>query len=368
MESSKYAKFERGLAPHPYNDIEHQSNDFLLRITLGDSPLEDSFTLAIPISEARKKIGDVLNEVFPEDETRQFAVVESLDTASNPDLPEMYEELNDMIAQWRAGDSELSFYLNHGQEAQPSELVNRHLLSFASGRGEVVGIPVLDIVIERYFEVLRRYEAWGGDKHNLLEWMRSNIALYFMDKHAYKHPLEDPDSGANLSLVIEDLRSREYIAQGKGTQVYEISKGGRSYLGHLIRETESYIRHYDVYKDVLIDGLEDTAEFETGEGLDLRVQVYDREGMDLARVVFLIRMYDGTFDAIKDTWQDDIADEAFFDDILLPVLDHDIVDGEAIDWVIESGRAFKEERAESEKERALRRDTTRRIEKLDGEE
>lgn len=362
MEASKYAKFERGLAPHPYEDAENSYDEFLLRISLGDSSLDDSFTLVIPFSESQKKIGDVLNEVFPEDETRQFEVIERLDTALNPDLPEMYEELLDMVSQWRAGDNELSFYLNHGREAQPYELVNHHLLSFASGRGEIVGVPVLDIVIERYFEVLRKYEGWGGDRHNLLEWMRTNVALYFMDKHAYEPPVEDSNNGAQLSMVIEDLRNRKYIAAGTGTQVYEITEIGRDYLGHLIRETESYIQHYDIYKDVLIDTSEDAVDFETGEGLDLRVQVYDHEGMDLVRVVFLIRMYDGTFDALKESWQDDIVDEAFFNDILLPVLDHDIVDNETIEWVIESGRAHIEERAESEKERDLRRDATRRLE------
>ena len=196
-------------------------------------------------------------------------------------------------------------------------------------------------------------------------WTYNNLFIlydYETESMWYEPPVEDSENGAQLSMVIEDLRNRKYIAAGTGNQVYEITEIGRDYLGHLIRETESYIRHYDVFRDVLIDTSEDAVDFETGEGLDLRVQVYDHEGMDLVRVVFLIRMYDGTFDALKESWQDDIADEAFFNDILLPVLDHDIVDNETIEQVIESGRAYIEERAESEKERDLRRDATRRLE------
>ncbi len=88
----------------------------------------------------------------------------------------------------------------------------------------------------------------------------------------------------------------------------------------MLTETESYIDLYDHFKDTEFDLDLDTTEFDTGRGVDLRVQVFLAEGLEPIRTVFLLRLYDGTLDDFVSTWECLIDDESFFDGILEPVV------------------------------------------------
>ena len=104
-----------------------------------------------------------------------------------------------------------------------------------------------------------------------------------------------------------------------------------------------------------------TAEFGGRRGgFDLRANVYDAEGLAPMRVVFLLRLYDGTLDDAAGEWRDAIHDEVFYDTLLMPALDRDTVDGETLDWLIEAGLAHAEEQAEQERERRADQDAMRR--------
>ena len=102
-------------------------------------------------------------------------------------------------------------------------------------------------------------------------------------------------------------------------------------------------------------------DFGKGGGADYRVQVYDAEGLDVVRTVFLIRLYDGTLDEHSDSWLQDIHELDFFNELLRPVLDRDWAEDEIIDWIIESGFAHNEEQAEASVERESQQAIIRRI-------
>ena len=80
-----------------------------------------------------------------------------------------------------------------------------------------------------------------------------------------------------------------------------ITPAGRRFIGALLSETEACIDRFDVFKDVLWDSDTGSAEFDTGYGEDLRVQIFIAEGLDPARTVFLLRLYDGTLDEFAST-------------------------------------------------------------------
>lgn len=334
-----------------------------LQVTLGDMPLDEAFELALSSHFAQLTVGSMLNEIFAENEVNRAETLASFDTKTNPDQSDLYAELLNIFDQWRRGDCELTFFANFGPEIHLYGCVSDHLsVRRASSNGAAIGNPVLSLVIEQRYDAISRFAQLGGDKQGLLEWMRGITFIYFMDKHGYSPPADASDElDAGLLDIAENLASRDLIATNEDTDVFEITDEGRQILGQLISETESYIDRYDVFKDVAIDIEAESIEFDTGAGADLRVQVYQDEGVEPTRAVFLLRLYDGTFDTYAANWQYAIQDEEFFNEILRPVLDHQEVDEELIDAVIEGGFAYIEELEEESSARRLQQDTIRRL-------
>ena len=134
-------------------------------------------------------------------------------------------------------------------------------------------------------------------------------------------------------------------------------------------ETESYIDSYDHFKDASFnlngDALNaivldpSTVAFDTGRGVDLRVQVFESEGLDPIRTVFLLRLYDGTLDDYVSTWQSLLDDEVFLDAILEPVVNRCEVDKASIAQILEAGYVYLEERVERARELAAQQEVIR---------
>ena len=333
-----------------------------LQVSLGDMDLDDAFSIALPPGLRRVTLGDLIREVFPEDESDQAETLAGLDGGDNPDLPDLYRELVDIFDQWRLGRCTLSFFANHGPQLELYQPVAQHLSQrFAPDRAKV-GHPLLDLVIEQRFEVVAWLAQAGGDKGALMDWLRGSTLLYFIDKHQLQlgvDPSEVLDRG--LLPIARKLEADGFITLNEESRAYDVSHQGRQLLGQMIAETESYIDRFDVFSDVAHDGETQSTEFGTGRGEDLRVQVYESEGLDPIRVVFLLRLYDSTLDTYADTWRGELHSEAFFDEILRPVLDHPGVDEELLDWIIESGYAHNEENAEKARERAFQEEAARRV-------
>ncbi len=364
MENSpKYHKPLEGMTlEYMPSEFSLPASPFELQVSLGNMGLEDAFRVTLSPRYFKLTVGGLLNEVFPEDEATRQAILESLDVRENPDLPEMYDELLDIFDQWRRMDCSLRFFANNGPEIELFHLVASHMSLRRSGGEQVVGLPTLDLVMEHTYEVLARFVELEGDKDDLLQWLRSSVLLYFMDKHRFSLPLEPSDElGRQLLPIAEKLVSTNLIASSIEAGEYEITAQGRQLLGQMIDETESQIDHFDVFKDVVYDYEAQTIEFNTGHGQDLRVQVYEAEGLDAFRAVYLLRLYDGAIDEYSGRWRQEIHNEEFFDNLLRPVLDHQIADEDQIGWIIESGFAHNEEQAEQARGHESRQDTIRRM-------
>ena len=335
-----------------------------LQVSLGDMDLEDAFLITVPPELRRLPLGDLLRDVFPEDEALQAETLAALDGGANPDLPDLYQELLDIFDQWRGGHCTLRFFANHGPQLELYQPVAQHLsqrLSFDLDRAEM-GHPLLDLVIEQSYDVLAWFAEAGGDKAELMDWLRGSTLLYFIDKHRYQFGADSSEVLDRRLLPIAcKLEADGFIDPNEESRSYEIADQGRQLLGQVIAETESYIDRFDVFSDVAHDPETQSIEFGTGRGEDLRVQVYESEGLDPIRVVFLLRLYDSTLDSYANAWREDVHREAFFDEILRPVLDHPRVDEELLEWIIESGYAHNEEAAEEDRERAFREEALRRV-------
>jgi hypothetical protein len=340
--------------------LEGDAN-FDLRISFEGISREDAFCVALPVSFANSTLHDMICLVFPDDQDDQARMIESFDLHTNPDLPDLYVTLLNMIDERRNGHSTLRFFVSDGLEVDLKAYVSDHLLQHQSTNGVNAGAPVFNLFIEQTFDVLARHVDQGGDRAALLNWMKGCTLIYFMDKHRHRPPIESTERDWYFEFAVEDLRARGLIAPNQEGTAWTIARAGRRFIGHMIAETESYIKHFDVFRDVEYDGELEIIRFGTGRGDDLRVQVFEAEGMDSIKVVFMLRLYDGTLDRYRETWLDAVNTDEFFNEILRPVLDHDRADGELIDWIIESGYAHNEEQTELAREKASQLEIRRRL-------
>ena len=307
-------------------------------------------------------MGALLEEVFSAEEDTMADVTAALDVESNPDLPEMYEELLDIFSQWRSGDCTLRFFAARGRELHLADQVKAHLGILEERPAVETGEVTLWLVLEQTFDVLARFRDWGDGGGDLMRWLQQQTFLYFMDKHHYGLPIAPTDrADLGVSPIAGRLSAAGLIAGSDSSGAFELTGEGVELIARMVAEAESSIDRFDVFSDVVMDPDTEDVEFGTGAGADLRVQVYDSEGLDPVRTVFLLLLYDATLDAFVDTWREDILRESFFNGLLRPVLDRARVDDDLVGHVIESGYAHSEEVAEAAAERAFEREVQARI-------
>ena len=309
-------------------------------------------------------IGELLESVFPDGEEGWSHVEGTFDLRENPDLPDIYDALLDVFDEWRMDRCALTFFENHGPEVELSDPVVEHVRLRKPAKQDESGYSVLDLVMEQTYPAVDHAvdEGYWEDKEKLLEWLQSLTLLYFLEKHEFKLPAT-PETEIDLQLlpIAEVLQGRHIVAPCEETGYFDITERGRQFIGGQIAETESYIDRFDVFKDVACDVGAGLVEFDSGSGEDLRVQVFIDEGLDPVRVVFLLRLYDGTLDECISSWRRLIHDVRFYDEILEPVMNHDRVDEGFIGRIVESGYAYVEEREEVAREEMSRREILERV-------
>lgn len=105
---------------------------------------------------------------------------------------------------------------------------------------------------------------------------------------------------------------------------YALSPKGKSQYDAWMQEAQDLIQRYDIYTDVDADST-GKAYFDTGSGQDLRVLVWDFEGLDPFRARFLLGLNDGEWDEAAD-WRRQVSDPAWYGEVFAPVENAPTVD------------------------------------------
>ena len=347
---------------------------FVLWMSLSGMPPDASLEIALPGDYARLSLGQLLDSVFPEDEDGRLAVEEMLDVVENPDLPDIYDCFLPVFDHYRSGLCLLKLTGGVGRPVRLSDIASDLLqpvpaasTKFPGGKSASFG---LELTVEPEYRPLDYAvsQGYAGSEDELLVWLQSCTLLYFLDKHEYRlPPLTEMSESSPLQPIAQSLFDREFLAAYGETGFPEITGQGRRFIGALLSETGSCIDRFDVFKDVLWEEDAESAEFDTGCGDDLRVQVFIAEGLDPVRTVFLLRLYDGTLDEFASTWPELIGDIEIFNMILEPVVNRFEVPEEVIQEIVEDGYACLEERAESAREERVQAQIARRLRTSFGE-
>ena len=337
---------------------------FVLQVSLGEMNLEDAFWVKLEPKYLESRLGEFLDDIFSGNRRQQAKFRSWLDVQENPDLPDMYDELLEIFADWRNGKCTLHFFANQGPEIKLSDRLDDHLSLMQSPEHRIDETPLLDLVIEQQLDVLDYLAAAGyfKNKQTMMDFMQANMLMYFLEKHDYKlsvEPIAEIDQ--KLLPIAKKLQSANLIAPSDIEGTFVISEEGKQAIGRTIAETESYIDQYDVFKDVYYDAGSGELAFDTGRGRDLRVQIYEYEDHDPLRIVFLLRLYDSTFDEVLATWRDSIHSEQYFGEILSPIMNAERTDEDLIEMVLEAGYNFSEAQFDTDREVESQEELLRRI-------
>ena len=324
-------------------------NSFTLTLQLDGLPPDAILEVELPAKAQSVALEDLLEWVFPSHEESQARVQDSFDLEENPDLPEIYESFLAVMEQRRSGlcridVAELSRGGIHARET-PGPCPVEH---------SVENAPIASLLLTPVYDALEYAAEQGYDagEPDLLEWLQLCAAIYFMDRHEV--PLPSPDSpnvDSGLRQVLERILTLGLVSQSMDGEANEITAEGRTFIGHLLAETESYIDRFDIFNDVLWD--EDTGQafFGTGQGNDLRVETFIAEAVDPLRAVFLLRLYDGTLDEYVENWESLVISRVFYNRLLGPVVDRSVTPPELLDEIVNQGLSLLEDTRQLEEER-----------------
>ena len=307
----------------------------LLRITLGDMPLEDAFQVEAPYGPDTT-FGGLLDATFPPDPSDQRQVKRLLDARANPDLLDMYDALVELLDHWHDRRCDLHFYVNHGPELTLDARIGGWLVQLDAGS------RLLDLVIEQLPTPLEYAVRLGyaGDATEIMRWLEETTALYFLWQRSGTARLGTNEDDA-LARALHRLDEQGYVTIPE-TGV-EVTLQGEQHMEQLLAEAESYVGTYDIFSDVLSGSSAAPHRFGTGRGIDLRVPVYEAEGVDPLRAVFLLRIYDSSLDeAAGEDWSRAATDPGFYRDILSPVTDREDIDPAVLEAVMDDGFATME--------------------------
>ena len=349
MTESAPPAYAKGPGPQPYCADAPAAQSLALRVTLGDMPLSDAFEVVIPGIDAGASIGDLLDRVFGSDGVRDEAVFDALDTRLNPDLPEMYADMLDVFADWRDGRCSLRRTATTGRRprrptisrdtcAASRGLPRRCSTSSSSSGTRPWSTPPTAGTEATALSVVRR--------------LQEQVMLHFVGRLG--HELFDPESTPEAALlsIADRLVELGAIAADDGGG-YSLTDAGENRLELDDAEVENSISLYDIFRDVAYDG--DRVEFGSGTGSDMRVDVYEAEGIDAAEAVLHRQIHDGTLDELDADWRKAILDDEFFVELLIDLVDRERVDPADLEEIIEAGFAQLEEAREGAEREARRR-------------
>ena len=334
-----------------------------LIVTLGDMPADDAFYMDLQPAESETSVGALLDELFPDDAGARATVKRRLDVRGNPDLPEMYDALADVLLGWRAGRQELAIFSGRGRAIELRDGIGEQPALPTVPDATDQASPVLRIVLQQTLDPIG-YAVRKGyyeTEEELLAWVQDAVLLYLADfagQGASSDPKAELSSG--LTGVVRRLQSSGMVASGEGGSTPSLTEWGRHRLRGLIEEVESYVRRFDIFSDVLVDPDGDAPEFGTGGGDDLRVAAYEWEGLNPVRVVTLLRIFDGAVVQSAGQWRESIVDRTWLAELLAPVVDCRHVDEGDLEQILNAGYTVLEEvenaaRTEESQKGVLRR-------------
>ena len=327
---------------------DYDGTDFDLRVSFGGDTLDYAFWVTVPGDTETLTLRQLIDKhLLGESKEDRERIRASLDTDTNPDLPELYLAIRRAFDDTQKGKAVMRFCINKGPcPINLDEPVMRHFSrAYSSQHG--FDYRLIDLVLD--VTDTPGIAMPPAQQDEMKRQFRALLLLYLMDRYGQDFVFEGrsfdtigieavADWAVNQGWL--DLSTKEVKGEYRG--VYVRTAEGNKLVRGVVRETDDLIKNYDHFGDVTLD---EPPQFRTGRGEDLRIHVYRAEGLDPVRGAFLINLENGLYD--KD-WERVFADDAWFRELLTVAGAPCPVTPQKLDRIIRAGKAWAERhRAES---------------------
>ena len=156
----------------------------------------------------------------------------------------------------------------------------------------------------------------GGEK-SLEKQVEDFSRVFFIHQIGRGATVDVTGDNADLVDVIAWAEGDNLIEIDVKKAAYNLTEKGKRMYDSYIAEAQSLIKRFDIYCDVDVDE-SGSAHFDTNLGRDLRVAVFEMEGVDPFRARFLLGLNDGEWDKM-DNWTKHFHDQKWYEEIFAPV-------------------------------------------------
>jgi hypothetical protein len=132
--------------------------------------------------------------------------------------------------------------------------------------------------------------------------MREFAKVMFLHQIACGYQIDVTKEIPELMDLIALCEKEQLIEIDVQKASYKLSASGCRLHDTFMGEAQELIKRYDIFGDVDIDS-SGTARFDTGLGKDMRVPIFELEGVNPFRARFLIGLCDGEWDKMEDWWE-----------------------------------------------------------------
>ncbi len=146
--------------------------------------------------------------------------------------------------------------------------------------------------------------------------MQQYARMFFLHQILDGKPLDVTVDHLDLQPLIDWAEKEAFIEIDVKRAAYKLTEKGKRLQQKQLDEAQDLIRRYDIYGDVDVDS-SGTVRFDTGLGRDVRVPVFELEGVDPFRSRFLLGLNDGEW---KDSdWPTLATNESWYDEVFSPI-------------------------------------------------
>jgi hypothetical protein len=150
-----------------------------------------------------------------------------------------------------------------------------------------------------------------AQKESQEQQMKAFARIMFLHQIALGSTIDVTKDHPEIDEVIAWAEREELIEIDVQKAAYRLTAKGKALYEGYVQEAQDLIKKFDIYGDVDLDS-SGTVRFDTGLGNDLRVALFELNGVDPFRARFLIGLSDGEWDQLSN-WQEVIQDVSWYE-------------------------------------------------------
>ncbi len=289
----------------------YRDENTFLRVTLPGMHPDDSFYIEAPAEFANGSIKKLLEYVFPSKHDQQKERIRTLDVGEYPNLPNLYRYLLELLESERKGEVVLDWSVNFSTvHVEHSTMVQEHCsLTYEEDSEELY--KTLHLVLDEYVMPFRDYNDPKALDHDQKEF----LGLY-MHYVILNHNIQTITSSAikgNIKTALDYCLNENLIRLDECEDLdisISVTDQGLKKITELEDECQYYIENYNIFASVHAE--EGFIDFESEEGIDLRMAAMRYDGLNPYRANMVINLFTGVYDDHADHWLNEIQSDKFF--------------------------------------------------------